>query len=241
MTGIRKRAPTNKEFKNNFQGLASTRVKKGHLTGKEKKPEDNAKEVGVLTRINRAKLYENGWEVKVGTGNDAVTYNCSYGDGVMYIPDSTVTKQYFVPKGKVEVEVTIDKKSKIYTITKINTDNKKAVAVYENLLTLAISTDENDDVDASIQLSKTGVNIKSNNVVITNSDNEEIDLVESQSKIEESQKKIKTLEENVETLSETKENLETEVSSLKQKIKEIEIRLNDDTEDEDKDENNEGE
>lgn len=237
MTGIRKRAPTNKEFKNNFQGLASTRVKKGHLTGKEKKPEDNAKEVGTLVRINRAKLYENGWEVKVGTGNDAVTYNCSYGDGVMYIPDSTITKQYFVPKGKVEVEVTIDKKSKIYTITKLNTDNKKAVAVYENLLTLAISTDENDDVDASIQLSKSSVNIKSDNVIITNSDDEEIDLIESQTALKESQEKIETLEKNVESLSKTKESLETEVSSLKEKIKAIEIHLSEDTEDE----NSEGE
>ena len=37
MTGIRKRSPTNKEFKTNFQGLASTKTKKGHLNNQEKK------------------------------------------------------------------------------------------------------------------------------------------------------------------------------------------------------------
>lgn len=213
MTGIRKRSPTNKEFKTNFQGLASTKTKKGHLNNQqEKKPSDNAKENGILVRIHKNKLYENGWEVKVGTGNEAVTYMCSYGDAVLYIPESTLTGKYYVPKQKTEVEVTIDKKSKIYTITKINTLNKKPIALYENNLTISTNTntDTNSNVTTSIEVSNDSVNIKSDNVTITDSNNNKIDLVATQTT---TAQQIIDLKEQNQSLLERIEILENKVNT----------------------------
>lgn len=223
MVGIKKRSPTNKEFKSNFQKLASTKTKKGHLTNQEKEADDIAKKTGILVKINRKKLYENGWEVKVGTGNDAVTYMCSYGDGVMYIPDSTITDAYFVPKGKVEVEITIDKKTKIYTITKINTNNKKPIALFENVLTLSTDTNtESSKNTASIVLSKDSVNINSDNVVIKDSDDNQIDLKESQKQIDTLQNENKEIKDTVKSLNETNASLLQRIEILENKISETE-------------------
>lgn len=179
MTGIRKRSPTNKEFKTNLQGLASTKTKKGHLNNQEKKADDNAIETGVLVRIHKDKLYKNGWEVKIGTGSDAVTYMCSYSDSVLHIPDSTVTDQYYIPKQKTEVDVIIDKKSKIYTITKINTLNKKPLVLYEDNLMISTNTntDTNSSVKTLIEISEDSINIKSDNIIITDSNNNQINLL----------------------------------------------------------------
>lgn len=202
MTGIRKRSPTNKEFKTNFQGLASTRTKKGHLTNQEKKASDNAVETGTLIRISKEKLYENGWEVQVGTDSDAVTYMCSYGDGVLYLPDSTETDVYYIPKEKTEVELVIDKQTKIYTITKINTLNKKPIALYENKLTISTNTNTNtnSDVNTSIEVSNNSVNINSDIVTITDSQNNQVDLVESQKKVDSLLERIQILEDKIEEI-----------------------------------------
>lgn len=215
MTGIKRRSPTNKEFKTKFEGLASTRTKKGHLNAQERKPGDTVVEKGILIRIDRQKLYEDGWEVKVGTGKSAKVYKCSYGDGVMYIPDSDVTKQYFVPKGKVEVELTIDKKTKLYTITKINTGNKTAVALFENLLTLSVDTNENSNVKTSIEVSDESINMKSDSVIITDSDNNEIDLLEAN----------ESVKKQIKYLTEQSNEKQTQIQELTNKVNEKEEKI----------------
>lgn len=236
MTGIRKRSPTNKEFKTNFQGLASTKTKKGHLNNEDKKASDNAVEKGTLVRIHREKIYDNGWEVKVGSGKDSVTYMCSYGDGILQIPDSNITNNYFIPKNKTEVELTIDKKSKIYTIIKLKTSDKKPIALFDDNLTISTNTntDTNSDTETSIEVGKTTVNINSNNVTITDSDDNVIDLVENaeeQKKLGEQQeqfeKKQSKIEGKVDSLS--KENM-----SILKRIEIIEEQINN------QEENNEG-
>lgn len=228
MTGIKKRSPTNKEFKTNFQKLASTATKKGHLTDQTKKADDNAVEIGTLVRIVRDKMYENGWEVKVGTGSESKTYMCSYGDGVLCIPESTVTDQYLVPKEKTEVEVSIDKKSKIYTIKKIKTNNTKPIALYDDLLTISTNTNTNTNgnVSASIEVSNDSVNLKTNSVKIT-SDNEEIDLVKSH-------KTVKSLSEENESVQKELKALKNEKDALWERIESLESRLDGQSQDDSK-------
>lgn len=213
MSGIRKRSPTNKEFKTNFQGLASTKTKKGHLTSQERESDDVAREYGTLIRIHKNKMYENGWEVQVGTDKDAVTYMCSYQSSVLYIPDSTETDSYYVPKQKTQVEVNIDKKSKIYTIVKINSLNKTPIALYENNLTISTNTNEdtNKDVKASIEVSNESITLKSNNIVIKDSDNNKINLVESN-------KNLSNLQQEVSDLKDEKEKITVEISTVKESI-----------------------
>ncbi len=207
MVGIKKRAPTNKEFRNHFQDFASTETKKGHLNSKSQKSK-NSKEIGVLIRIIRDKLYENGWEVEVGTGSEKKTYMCSLDSAVLYAPDSEVTEKYLVPKQKTEVEITIDTKSQIYRITKIRSGNIKPIALFENVLTISTNTntDTNSDVSASIELSKDTINIKSDNVKITDSNNKQIDLIGLQSEVE-------TLSQEKQALWERIENLEKQVTT----------------------------
>ena len=206
MVGIKKRAPTNKEFRNHFQDFASTKTKKGHLNSKSQKSK-NSKEIGVLVRIIRDKLYENGWEVEVGTGKKKKTYMCSLDSSVLYIPDSEITEKYLVPKQKTEVEITIDTKSQIYRITKIKSRNIKPIALFEDVLTISTNTntDTNSDVSASIELSKDTVNIKSDNVKITDSNNKQIDLIGLQIEVE-------TLNQEKQALWEKIENIEKQVT-----------------------------
>lgn len=206
MTGIKRRSPTNKEFRTHFQDFASTQTKKGHLNNKSQKNK-NEKETGVLIRIIRDKMYENGWEVKVGTGNEAKTYMCSLDSSVLYIPKSTVTDQYLVPEQKTEVEVNIDTKSQIYSITKIKSTNVTPLALYDNVLTIATNTntDTNQDVTASIELSKTSINIKSDDVKITDSEDNKIDLIDLHSQ-------VITLNQEKQALWEKIEQLEKQVN-----------------------------
>lgn len=185
MTIMKNRSPTNKEFKTNFQRLASDKPKKGHLESQDKKASDNAIETGRLIRVERSKYYSNGWEVKVGKGSNAVTYMCSNLD--QYVPPFRETKKYLVFKGNVEVEISIDKKSKIYQITRIKSSNKKAMTLYED--SLVISQNENEknkkSNSSSIELGKETINLKSDTIKITDSNNNEIDLVSTINEIKE--------------------------------------------------------
>lgn len=208
MTGIKKRTPTNKEFKTNFQGLASTKPKKGHLTDQSKKAEDVASEIGELIRIEKDKLYENGWEVKVGKGSSATTYKCSYGSGIMYIPDSNITDKYYVPKKKTEVEVTIDKKSKVYTVVKINTSNKKPVALFENTLTISTNTNKINikDFMAQIQITQDVIKMQAEKIALIDKDKNTVNLMESQKKIQDLENQNNLLLERIEILEKKIDN-----------------------------------
>ena len=67
--------PTNKRFKRHFQDIAETKARKGHLNQGEREQEDVITEKGILVRIEKAKINDNGWEVEVGTGDNKKTYN----------------------------------------------------------------------------------------------------------------------------------------------------------------------
>lgn len=245
MTGIKKRSPTNKEFKKNFENFASKRMKKGHLSdSQERKAEDNTLEEGILVRIHRKKLYKNGWEVKVGTGKDAKTYMCSYDNGVVDIPESTETKEYYVPKKKTKVEVSIDKKTKIYKIIKIQTQGKNTSTLYKKLLKISTDNDENskDKPKASLEISDTAVNIKSNNVVITDDEDNEIDLIKSNETLDEVKKNQTEAITKLETVSKKSDEAEEEIKSLLSRIEILEAKLSEaedsDSETEDSDSEN---
>lgn len=124
--------PSNKRFQEHTQHFVQGTTKKGHLTAKD--DGDKKKETGELKKVEVAKIYQNGWLVYV----DKKKYNCSYGDNIIYMPPYTVSKdgKYYVPKKKCTVEVSIDTKSKIYTITKINDSNKKPISMTNNGVTL---------------------------------------------------------------------------------------------------------
>lgn len=206
MTGIRKRSPTNKEFKKNFQGLASTRVQKGHLNNQEKKASDSGTEEGVLIRVERAKYNSDGWEVKLGKGKGAKVYMCTNLDNE--IPPFNATDKYLVFKGTVKVDVSIDKKSKIYQITNIKTAKKKPMVLYNN--TLVLSTDNNETTNiglASIEVKEQSINLNSSKVTITDDDNNEINLVESQKELDELKTENSDLKDQVSNLEEAQKSL----------------------------------
>lgn len=118
--------PSIKRFQEHTKSFVSGKTKKGHLT-KDRDPDDLTRQKGVLVRVHKKKIYERGWEVKV----DKKTIMCTYGDNIIYLPAHTTTDLYYVPKKKTEVELTIDKKTKIFTITKINDPEKQPIAMDE--------------------------------------------------------------------------------------------------------------
>lgn len=211
MTGIKKRSPTNKEFKKNFQGLAGTRVQKGHLNDQEKKASDSGIEEGTLIRVERSKYDSNGWEVKVGTGKNAKTYMCTNLDNE--IPPFTETDKYLVFKGTIKVDVSIDKKSKIYQITNIKTAKKQPMVLYDDKLLLSTSTNEkiSNLGKAAIEITDKAINLKSDEVKITDNNNNEINLNE-----------VVRLKSENSTLKNQISNLKSEQESLVKRIEVIE-------------------
>ena len=222
MTGIRKRSQTNKEFKKNFQGLASTQVKKGHLNNQEKKPSDSGLEEGILIRVDRNKFYENGWEVKVGKGKSAATYMCTNLDNE--IPEFTVTDNYLVFKGTVPVEFSMDKKNKIYQITNIKAAKKKPLVLYNDILFLSTDTNEKTrgELRASIEIGKESIKLQSDDVKIIDNDNNEIDLIESQNKIEQLESENSNLKNDLSDLQEEQKSLLQRIEIIENNIKEEE-------------------
>lgn len=207
MTGIRKRSPTNKEFKKNFQGLAATKVQKGHLNNQEKNPSDTGIEEGTLIRVERAKYDSDGWEVKMGKGKGAKTYMCTNLDNE--IPPFDTTDTYLVFRGTVKVDVSIDKKSKIYQITNIKSAKKQPMVLYNDTLVLSTTTNEamNKIGLATIEVTKEAINLKSDEVKITDNNNNEINLIESQNKINKLETENSNLKNQVSDLKENQESL----------------------------------
>lgn len=205
MVGIKKRSPTNKEFRTHFQDFASTQTKKGHLNNTSQKSKIG-KETGVIIRILKDKIYENGWEVKVGTGNESKKYMCSIDSSILYMPKSTITDKYYIPEQKTEVEISIDTKSQIYSITKIKSTDTIPLALYDGVLTISTNTntDTNSSVTSSIKLSDTSIDIISDKVQITDSNNNQVDLID--------------LHSQVITLSQEKEALWEKINKLEKQI-----------------------
>lgn len=156
--------PTNKKFKKHFEDFASSKPKKGHLGKGERENDETAIKVGTLIRINRNKIYDRGWEVQV----DGKTYMCTYMDNVVMIPDSTVTKKYYIPKKRTKVEIQMDKVSHIYTIIRIQSDNTTPIALYNDNLTIASDTNTktNKKKQAKISLTSNNVSISAKNMSV---------------------------------------------------------------------------
>lgn len=159
-------SPTNKKFKSHFENFASEKVKKGHLNNKEDRDaEDTTLKNGVLKKIDRDKIYDKGWYVEI----DKATKQCSYSNNVVSIPPCTESGRFLVPKKKCEVEVQLDKKSKIYSITRIKDVNLTPIALYEDSLTISTNTNTktNKDNTAKIKVNKTSIQLEGD--VSTNS------------------------------------------------------------------------
>ena len=124
--------PTITRFQKHTKSFVSGKTKKGHLGTGEREAGDYVKEEGVLVKINKNDLQGASWEVKVGNK----TYNCSYyGNSFLFLPNCTENGNYYIPKKEYKVEVSIDKKSKIYTITKIKglkmSSNEQLISIME--------------------------------------------------------------------------------------------------------------
>lgn len=214
-------SPTNKKFKSHFENFASDRVKKGHLSKNERDSDDTSIQTGILKRIDRKKLYDKGWEVEI----DKKTYHCSYAGNVMAIPPSTMTDMYYVPKKKCEVEVQIDKVSKVYSITKIKDVNLTPIALYEDVVKISANTNTNTNKKntASISISKTGIKLEGN-IGVTNNIAVEGDITATN--IERLENKVKTLEEESKDNSDI-EALQKEISELKKQIADLQATTED--------------
>lgn len=149
--------PTNKAFRNHFQDFASTKTKKGHLNNSDES-EGTKTVYGVLKKIDKTKLYDKGWLVETSDGKQ---YWCSYGDGVVCIPESTLSANYYVPKKTTEVEISIDEDNSIYTITRLKDPNKKPIALYNDTIEISTNTNTNSnkDVNAKVSISKNDINL----------------------------------------------------------------------------------
>lgn len=149
--------PTNKYFRNKFQDFASTKTKKGHLDNSDDK-EGTKTLTGVLVKVSKQKMYTDGWLVET---TDKKQYWCSYGDGVIALPDSTESSEYYTPKKKIEVEVNIDEDNKVYILTRLKDPNKKPIALYSDKLEISTNTnsDTNKDNSAKIEISKNDISL----------------------------------------------------------------------------------
>lgn len=124
--------PTITRFQKHTKSFVSGKTKKGHLNNEEREAGDVIKEEGILIKVDKNNMSGKGWEVKVGEK----TIMCTYGDNIIYLPDCTLNGSYYLPKKECKVEVSIDKKSKINTITRIKDPNKQPITMMENSITL---------------------------------------------------------------------------------------------------------
>lgn len=124
--------PTITRFRKHTQSFVSNKTKKGHLNKDERDTGDVIKEEGTLVSVDRNNLNGKTWKVKVGNK----IYDCTYGDNIVYLPECTEQGNLYKPKKECKVEVSIDKKSKIYTITRIEDPNKQPIAMIDNQISL---------------------------------------------------------------------------------------------------------
>ena len=124
--------PTITRFQKHTKSFVSGKTKKGHLENEDREAGDVINEEGVLVRKIKKDIQGKGWEVEV----DKKKYKCSYyGNSFLFLPNCTETDTYYIPKKECKVEISIDKKSKIYTITKIKglktSPNQQLISIIE--------------------------------------------------------------------------------------------------------------
>lgn len=132
MVNSKRYDPTITRFQKHTKSFVSGKTKKGHLNKDEEREGDVLKEEGTLVKVDKNNFDGKGWLVKV----DNKQIWCTYGDNIVYLPPCNLVGSYYVPKDKCPVEVSIDKKSKINTITRINDENKLPIAMMDGGITL---------------------------------------------------------------------------------------------------------
>lgn len=158
MVDAKRYNPSNKRFQKHTQHFVEGTTLKGHLNEEKDKKKDKYKTTGQLIRIKKAALYEKGWEVKV----DKKTYFCNYGDNIVYLPPYTETSTYYIPKSKCEVEVSIDEKTKLHTVTRINDSNKIPIALTNKGVTLE------GDGEAALEVTSDNVSVSGKSLSVEN-------------------------------------------------------------------------
>ena len=170
--------PTNKRFKRHFQDIARQKARKGHLNQDEREQEDIVTEKGTLIRIDKAKYYDNGWEVEVGLGDNKKTYNCVNGTGEMTRPECIESAQYYTPKYNTSVDVLIDNVSQIYTITRIRS-LKKVISGDESQIVIGAEGEDGQEKNlAQIILEQKNITITENLKVDGDVDSDNIKSLE---------------------------------------------------------------
>ena len=189
MVNSKRYNPSNKRFQKHTQSFVEGKTMKGHL-GEGDKNKNTSKETGVLIRVTKSKITSDGWEVKI----KKKTYHCNYGDNIIYLPPHKTTELYYIPNKKCEVEVSIDKKNKIYTITKIKDKNKKPISMTNDGIKLG------GNGKATIEVSKNSTKIKGENLSVENDitvDTTKQSGLPDEISITEMYKKIQVLEEKI--------------------------------------------
>lgn len=132
MVDTKRYDPTITRFQKSTKSFVSGKTKKGHIGQEERDTGDVIKEEGILIEVDRNNIQGKGWKVRVGKKD----YNCSYGDNIIYLPECTLIGNIYKPKQECRVEVSIDKKSKIYTITRLKDENKQPIFMVNNSINL---------------------------------------------------------------------------------------------------------
>ena len=125
MGDIRNHSATNAYFKDNFKRLAGTKTKKGDLNTSDGTV---VYDTGVLLRIEKKKILQNGWIVEV---NDK-TYRCTNDSERLTVPKHTESKEYYVPNETIQVDVSLDTTNKIYKLLRMRLTSEDGVSVVQS-------------------------------------------------------------------------------------------------------------
>ena len=157
MVNSKRYNPSNKRFQKHTQSFVEGKTMKGHLVDGEKKG-DKYKTTGELVKVNKNDLSGTGWYVKV----EKKTLKCNYGDNIYYLPPYTEQGDWYFPKSKCEVEVSVDERSKIFTITKIKDSRRQPFAMYSDGVRLEGSG------ASAVQVAKDVVNVLGKQMEVQN-------------------------------------------------------------------------
>lgn len=176
--------PSNKRFQEHTKSFIEGTTRKGHLDSKGGK-KDKYKTMGELIRVTIANIRGDGWYCKV---DEEGYLNCNYGDNVVFLPPHTVSANgmYYIPKSKCEVEISVDKNTKMHTITKINDPNKQVINISNDGVVI------NGSGDAKLSVEKDNVvvegDIKIDTSKMDDIDENEISLTDLYKQVQEIRK-----------------------------------------------------
>lgn len=146
--------PSNKRFQKHTQSFVEGKTMKGNLN-QGKKDKNSYKIDGVLVKVNKNALNEDGWYVQV----EKKVIRCTYGDNIIYLPPYTENGDWYMPKSKCEVEVSINEKSNINTITKMKDPKKQPITMNNDGIKLSSGTGTGE-----VQIIKNEINLVADNI-----------------------------------------------------------------------------